>query len=206
MAKQPSIPEKWVSTWLYRTPYPPFILLNAWDLGWKACGPVTTWSSSCDLRKAIPEGVAQSIVSPDWGVQAAPLSDPELPGEKGCRDVSRCQAVTGCPTRASDNSWQQWRLMSHQRGFQSILIPRTAWLLICISTPLFWAGLSQSWCFLQCVLSTQSLLRSLLPDLASPACRVTLATQPIHNVREMWDSHQGFLNHFLIQFAQILIN
>lgn len=63
LAKQPSIPEKWVSTWLYRTLYPPFILLNAWDLGWKAWGPVITWSSSCDLRKAIPEGVAQSIVT-----------------------------------------------------------------------------------------------------------------------------------------------
>ena len=34
------------------------------------------------------------------------------------------------------------------------------WLLICNSIPLFWAGLSQSWVFLQSALSPQSLMRS----------------------------------------------
>ena len=123
---------------------------------------MTASSRSHDLRKAIPGpgGWCRSIGPPDWWVQAAPFSDPGHPGEKPCRDVSLYQAVPSCPAWARDNFWQQWRLMSHQRGFQPILIPWRAVVTDFNSTPLFWAGLSQSWVFLQSALSPQSLMRT----------------------------------------------
>ena len=70
---------------------------------------MTASSRSHDLRKAIL-GVGgrwcRSIGPPDWWVPAAPFSDPGHPGEKPCRDISLCQAVTSCLARARYNSWQ----------------------------------------------------------------------------------------------------